>query len=358
VTGTYNWAGGFGELRVGYVPYSPLFDRPGDRRRFCYYAKQRNLSFEIAQPSKSYDVVVLSEAADITEWSRYPRDRGKIIFDFVDSYLSIPRSDPKGRLRGLAKFVSGQHRRLRLNHWTALEDMCRRADATICTTEEQRQRILPFCPNVHIILYSHHEVKGVRKLDYSSHASFHLVWEGLGGNARHLWEIKPVLQSFSRQRPFHLHVITQLEYGRFLGGRFGRRTVLDDLHGLSPHIFFYGWNARTFPSIVTSCDLALIPIPLHDPLLAGKPENRLMLFWRMGMPALVSATPAHTRVMNDCGLNMALASQEQWREALEYYASDEDARRHSAQVGMAFAEKNQSTERILERWDNVFCSLL
>lgn len=347
-----------GELRVGYVPYSPLLDRPGDRRRFCYYANRKNLSFEIAQPSKSYDVVVLSEAADITEWSRYPRDRGKIIFDFVDSYLSIPRSNAKGRLRGLAKFVSGQHRRLRLNHWTALEDMCRRADATICTTEEQRQRILPFCSNVHIILDSHGEVAGPPKRDYSLQDTVHLVWEGLGVNARHLLEIKPALQSLSKKRPFHLHVITQLEYGQFLGGRFGKRTVLDDLRELAPYTFFYRWNARTFPSIVTSCDLALIPIPLHDPLLAGKPENRLMLFWRMGMPALVSATPAHIRVMNDCGLSMALTGPEQWLEALEYYTSHEGARRHSAQVGLAFAEKNQSSQKILERWDNVFCSVL
>lgn len=343
------------KLRIGYVPYSPLLDRPGDRRRFCYYAGKRNLAFEIAKPSETYDVVVISEAADITQWSQY--SRGKVIFDFVDSYLSIPNSDLKGRMRGLAKFVSGQHRHLRLNFRHALEDMCRRADAAICTTEEQRQRILPFCPKVHIILDAHGEVDGRAKQEYSSPAAFNLVWEGLGVNVGHLREIQPALQSFSKKRPVHLHVITELEYGQFLGGRFGQRSALDELRGLSPNIYFYAWNVRTFPAIVTSCDLALIPIPLHDPLCAGKPENRLLLFWRMGLPVLVSSTPAHVRVMKECDLSMALTSQTEWQEALEYYASSEGARRQAAQAGKAFVETHYSQEKMLERWDEVFRSI-
>jgi hypothetical protein len=61
----------------------------------------------------------------------------------VDLYLSMPRTDPKGLLRGLVKFVAGQSRRLRLDHWKALDEMCRRADAVICSTEEQRRIVLP-----------------------------------------------------------------------------------------------------------------------------------------------------------------------------------------------------------------------
>ena len=56
----------FDKLRIGYVPYSNDMTKPGDRRRFCYYAKKRNIKFEIAQPSKDYDVVVLTEGADST----------------------------------------------------------------------------------------------------------------------------------------------------------------------------------------------------------------------------------------------------------------------------------------------------
>src|SRR3989344_8916382 len=93
------------QLRIGYVPLSHNLDKPGDRRRFVYYAKSRNLPFEIATPDEKYDVAVVSQSADLSIWSGY--DKGKIVYDFIDSYLAVPRSSVKGRLRGLAKYLSG-----------------------------------------------------------------------------------------------------------------------------------------------------------------------------------------------------------------------------------------------------------
>lgn len=76
------------------------------------------------------------------------------------------------------------------------------------------------------------------------------------------------------------------------------------------------------------------------------------------MPVLTSATPAHTRTMRECGLDMALTSQQEWREALDYYTSDEPARKHAGQAGRAFAETRHSEERTLTLWDDVFRSIL
>src|SRR5262249_10506730 len=131
-----------------------------------------------------------------------------------------------------------------------------------------------------------------------------------------------------------------------------------DARKIGPNVFLYAWNEHTFSPIVRTCDLALIPIPLHNPLLAGKPENRLLLFWRMGLPVLASATPAHTRAMKQCGLDMTCTTQQDWLSALEYYASNEPARKHAGQAGKAFVEANHSEEKTLELWDKVFCSVL
>ena len=48
------------------MPYSSSFIKPGDRRRFVAYARARNLAFEVADPAERYDLVVLSETADLT----------------------------------------------------------------------------------------------------------------------------------------------------------------------------------------------------------------------------------------------------------------------------------------------------
>jgi hypothetical protein len=345
-------------LRIGYVPCSPSFQAPGDRRRFCYYASKRNLRFELARPAGTYDVVILTQAADISMWVRHPRKRSRIVFDFIDSYLSIPGCDVKGLFRGLAKFAVGQNRRLLLNYRVGLERMCRRADAVICSTPDQRQNILPFCPNVYPILDFHGSVTGAPKLDYATGGVFHFVWEGLPRSLSHLLEIKGALQELQKTRHFAIHAITDLEYGRYLNGRVGKRVTLNDAHKIWPGMYLYAWDERTFSAIARNCDLALIPIPLQDPLSAGKPENRLLLFWRMGIPALVSSTTAHRNAMADSGINMACANQQHWVAAMQYYMSDQCAREDAGRRGLAFVEEKHSEEQGLARWDEVLHSVL
>jgi hypothetical protein len=39
-------------MKIGYVPCSTSLELPGDRRRFVFYAQQRGIAFEIADPAK------------------------------------------------------------------------------------------------------------------------------------------------------------------------------------------------------------------------------------------------------------------------------------------------------------------
>ena len=346
------------ELRIGYVPCSTSLNAPGDRRRFCYYANRRNIRFEIARPDQAYDIVVLTQSADISLWSRYSRERTKIIFDFIDAYLSISNFDLKGLLRGAAKFAVRQNRRLLLSYTRGLQEMCRRADAVICSTEEQKRRILAFCSNVHIILDFHGNVAHAIKDDYTANEIFHFVWEGRPENLRQLLEIKEDLRSLQKTRLFVIHAITDLQYGRYLGGRFVKRTTIDDARKIWPNIYLYAWNELTFAAIARKCDLALIPIPLNEPLSAAKPENRLLLFWRMAMPVLASSTAAHLRAMSESGLEMSCASHQEWRSALEYYTGSEQARKQAGQRGKTFVEEKHSEEKTLALWDQAFNSVL
>src|SRR5260370_9882665 len=140
------------DLRIGYAPCSESLELPGDRRRFCYYARKRNLVFEIARPTETYGVVVVTAVGDISVWKDYGRGNAKIIYDQVDAYLTTPALSMKGLLRGAAKFPVRQNRHLLLNYATAIRRMCRRADAAICSTEEQQRDIHRFCRNVHAFL--------------------------------------------------------------------------------------------------------------------------------------------------------------------------------------------------------------
>ncbi|MCK5608112.1 hypothetical protein KAR91_39895 [Candidatus Pacearchaeota archaeon] len=344
-------------LRIGYVPISDKLDQPGDKRRFCYYANKRGVAFEIAKPSESYDLVVVTQSGDLSVWNDYQKGNAKIVYDFIDSYLAIPRWNLKGLLRGLGKYVAGQSQYLRLDHWKNLQDMCRRADAVICSTDEQKQDILQFCQNVHIILDIHSSVTRTVKTDYSAGDVFNFVWEGLPQNIQPFYEIKDVLESLKQNHKIALHIVTDLEYGQYLK-KYRKRHTVDITRKLFDYVYIYEWNEQLCSTIISACDMALIPLPLNNPLYKGKPENKLLLFWRMGVPVVTSASPAYLRAMNGCGLTMTCRTTEDWIRVLEHYMGDEEARQDVGQRGLAYANEHYSEETILKRWDDVFASVL
>jgi len=343
-------------LRIGYDPYSKQLRQPGDRRRFVFYAQQRGLKFEIAHPAGSYDVVVVTERGDLSVWGTYPRGRTKIVYDMVDAYLAVPKWDVKGLLRGVAKYVARESRHLQLDYWRAIQTMCRRADAVVCTAEHQKESLLPYCSNVHIILdFQDFLIRSVKK-DYSCGPTFNFVWEGLAGNLHTLFVIRDVLEELAARRKIAVHILTQLEYGRYMG-KYWKQQTLDLAKRLFDGFCLYQWNEHLFSTIITSCDMALIPIPLDEPLYAGKSANKLFLFWRLGVPAVVSATPAYEEVMRQCGLWMACRTLEEWGDTLERFMDDESARREAGERGRVFAERHHRDEAILGQWDRLFASL-
>jgi glycosyltransferase involved in cell wall biosynthesis len=109
--------------------------------------------------------------------------------------------------------------------------------------------------------------------------------------------------------------------------------------------------------VATACDLALIPIVMSDPLFRAKPENKLLLLWRMGVPTITSATPAYIRTMSAAGVPMYARDPTEWEELLERFASDAEARRSAAEKGRAFVLREHSEEAGLAKWDAVLESI-
>ena len=350
-----NWSN---NLRIGYVPVSPDLRHPTDRRLFCYYAKKRGIGFEIAEDGCTYDMVIVSARADLTMWQKTTRTT-KLVFILEDSYLAIPGADIKNKLRGLGKFMTRQHRYLQLDYRLTLEKMCHRANAVLCPSPEQRQQILRLCPNVHVTPAFQTEAIRRVKQSYSSGDVFNFVWEGMGGNVRTFRVIRDALDELRKKHRFSCHLITDVEYPLALGdlGRVPTKKLVRKAFGSNP-AYLYEWNEEILSVIATACDLALIPIPLDIPLYAGKPENKLLLFWRMGIPAVTSETPAFRRVMEASGLAMACRSTDDWIRVLDNYMSNEEARRDAGQRGRAYAEEHYGEEALVKRWDDVFASVL
>ena len=355
-----------GGLRIGYVPFNRSLKHPFDLRNFIYYANRRGVKFEIVEPGRQYDVILLTPQVDLTLWSRHDRSKAKIIYMIVDSYLSVPRFDLKGGLRGLAKYATREHKYLNMSYSGAVKDMCRRADAVVCTTLEQKTDILEYCGNVHVILECHFKAVRDIKTDYSLGSRVNLVWEGLPENMPGLAQLNDVLAQLRQKYPLSLHIITDLEHKQYMNRFVTKSTVREAKHLFGDVYLFnndsavclYQWNIEMFSRIVTNCDLAVIPLDPQSPLALGKPENKLVLFWRMGMPTVVTASPAYVRAMEKCGLDLYCRDSADWKEKLERLIVDTAARKTAGTLGKQCADTVYGENVQLEQWDRLFQSVL
>ena len=138
------------DLPIGYVPYSLQYDHPGDRRRFCAYAKSKNLSFSSFNPNIDYKLVVLSERSDFYYWA-YKSDT-PFVLDLIDSYFLESKFSFKSLLRSPAKYLAGTYSGFSLSFPRLLSDICRKASYVICSTPEQSQYIYTLNQKVQPIL--------------------------------------------------------------------------------------------------------------------------------------------------------------------------------------------------------------
>jgi hypothetical protein len=342
-------------LRVGYSPYTPTLTHPGDRRRFVFYARQRGIEFELADPSREYDVVVLSERADIVTWARRGPET-RIVYDLIDGYLGIAPTDWKARGRGLAKFLVRETRRPALDYRAAIERMCRRADCVVCTSPLQRDDIGGLSDNVQVILDAHFDLVSDVKQSYTAVDGPNLVWEGLPENVGSLTPVASALRQTQSADTAVAHLVTDLWFHRYLS-RVWRRSSVTLARRLFPRVYLYEWNPRMLSAIVTACDLAVLPLDVSDPFLARKPENKLLLFWRMGVPVLASPSPAHEQAMESAGVDMLCRTPEEWVAKLDRYLVDEDERRAAGEQARRYVEATHTEERLLAAWDAVFESV-
>ena len=120
------------------------------------------------------------------------------------------------------------------------------------------------------------------------------------------------------------------------------------------NVHLYQWNELTVSHIASTCDFAIIPINAKDPMDNGKPEDKLLIFWLMGLPTVVSETPAHLMAMSAAGLSMSCASTNDWVSAIRNLADNASSRNQAAKKGFMYASDVSNEEKMMSSWDNMF----
>ena len=279
-------------MLIGYVPYSNDFKHPADRRRVMFFTKYFNHQLQIADINNSYDIVILSEKADLTLWSKY--NKSKIILDLCDSYLLTNYFNYKNLFKGYFSFAFGISSKPYFNFKSLIKSFCKnKASAVICSSKEQMKSIYPLNYNVFNINDSHSSEIYDFKKD-TDDKKFNIFWEGMGVSLSNLDILKKIDRSLINKINFH--IVTDSYYYKFFN-KFIKKDSITKLQRLNINYKFYEWSYENLNEISRKCDIAIIPLKKND-MNRGRSLNKLLLLNRLGLVTLCSDIESYNSYLN------------------------------------------------------------
>jgi hypothetical protein len=274
-----------------------------------------------------------------------------------------PSSTAQDVGRGLVKFSSGQlSGTIKPFSWH-LADFCRNSNAVICSSIEQQELIKPYTKNTHVILDSHEEIpfSDPREIETKITSKPRILWEGQPATLAGIKTISPVLIELSSQSSLYFDFVTDEKYF-LLMNRYFERSTLDLLHEflgqISNQTRIIPWSANSLARSARASSMAMIPIDLSVPMQRLKPENRLLIMWRLGLPCLTSASPAYSRVSRLAGVDVVCSSIEDWRENFSRVLDDSSYGREQVLAGQQYLRDNHNNALLLSKWDAAVDSVI
>ena len=348
------------QLKIGYSPLSPTLAAAGDRRRLPFWAKNRGYEL-VTDLTKKVDVIVASENSDFQS-THFTQKGVPVVFDLVDAYLS-PLNPWDDLARGLAKKLSGQISGNVKPFSHHVKDFCETSSAVICSSPEQEAVIKPFNSNTHVILDCHDEIPLIdpKPIWSSSLSGGTILWEGQPATIRGVQQISSVLFQLSKENNLHFDFVTDEKYFQLLGKYFKMDTLQllkKDLNPIFDRIGITPWTPIGLVESAKKSTISMIPIDLTVPMQKLKPENRLLIMWRLGLPCLTSPSPAYIRVATKAGVKAVCESPKAWLEHFSNLLSDPLFAHEEVLRGQNYLRENHNRESLLNKWDQVIESVI
>ncbi len=348
------------KIKIGYWPLTQTLKSAGDRRRLVFWAKARGHTL-ITDLSNKVDVIVASENADFNS-SVFSDGSTPVVFDLVDAYLS-PLNPLEDLARGIAKKLTGQITGEVKPFSHHVRDFCQTASTVICSSMEQELLINSYNRRTRVILDSHDEFLFNEATNYSASAmpKRRILWEGQPATIKGINSITSVLTKISENEGLYLDVVTDMRYFRLLNRFFERDTfqLIDkNLYKVPGMVNLIPWTPENLQKFAKECAVAMIPIDLSVPMQALKPENRLLIMWRLGLPCLTSASPAYSRVAEIAGVSAVCKSLEEWSVNFSRILNDSTFARSEIRKGQEYLRSYHNRDDLLRKWDLVFESVM
>jgi len=351
---------GVRKLRIGYWPLSESLLAAGDRRRLSFWANARGHEI-VRNLNENVDVIVASENSDFNS-SYFMQKSTPIIFDLVDAYLS-PLNPYDDFARGFAKRLAGQISGSVKPFSHHVRHFCELSSAVICSSPEQEKLIARYNINTHVILDSHDEITFIdpSQPKIQNKDKQKILWEGQPATIRGVQNIYPVLTALTKTNNLEFDFVTDEYFFQFLNKYLQRSTLQilkKDLCMIADRVNIIPWSSSNLIESAQKSTVAMIPIDLSIPMQRLKPENRLLIMWRLGLPCLTSPSPAYIRVAHQSGVNATCSNLSEWTESFNRILEDPGFACSQTLAGQNYLRENHNRTLLLNKWDLAFESVL
>lgn len=109
--------------------------------------------------------------------------------------------------------------------------------------------------------------------------------------------------------------------------------------------------------IASECDFGVIPILENDEFARLKPENKLLIYWRLGLQTLFSDTPSYVRLADEVGVPEYSVKSGKWAEKLKEISTPPHSLNENILNAQEYLLRFHSEEVILGQWKNALSSL-
>ena len=337
---------------IGYVPYLSDLSQPGDRRRFPYYSKRNNIKFEIADTARKYDIILLTASSDLSLWMKYKKQhpQTKFLFEMVDSLVFQSGLYTK-LFKGVGRYLIKKESALRFNYTRLLLEWIKVADVVICSNTVLKNYVLDLNENAVVSPDYLESEYSITKTDYHIKGKMQIAWEGQGVVLPHFLAYKKLFESINDF--CELHVITNSQYPVL--PKVWHRDARKLLEKLPIQTHYHLWKKDTHNQILANADCAIIPLDKRNIFGWNKPANKLVSFWFVGLPSIVSATPAYMEIMKEAESDLLCDTTEEWIDKLKWlYNLSAEERKSLALSNHSFVKENYSDQKLDEVWKSVF----
>ena len=351
--------------KVGYVGYSKDLQHPADRRRIASWADESEIELEITNPIES-EVLILSNSANFSYWMK--RAHQPIVLDLVDGYLGEYPSFVKDFLRNILRTLRGTSSFRWLTYTKHLQWACEHSDAVIVAGHEQRNEVLKYNSNVHVILdnFSEFDVPKIKepgsRMNHQDPTSEkRIFWEGFGYTLKHFRILARELDSFLSENDFQMSLVTVLNFPRWGGylGNVKTQSVVQELFPLSwQRIEIVPWSIENILKHTEISRFAIIPIDKRDKFASLKSENKLLSMWYLGIPTLFSNIPSYSRAAIACGESAFCIPNEDWADGLIRINLKTLANSRISTEVLAYIQESHTKKVLSDRWSAAIASCM